>query len=357
MSPICPERSSLDSIELAPIGIDRRRITLVLTYANTALTDGVGAQLQRIYGVYAISRLLGVSYVHSPLAEVGYQGLSAMEANVTDPDFHHEFNDLLSVPSDVVPPGELPTITLPNITLEVANELIARSGRGRAGTATLVQLVTPYGIADRFPDCYEVCKQLSPFASSGRGRGPVRVALHVRRGEHVISSSDRMLPNGYYVNVARRVARVLGVLGLGYEIELWTEVPEEDFVVGLRHHGVHGRLNEPVLARADALGLDDFDGLPNLAHRLNGLAIDCLRGLATADILVMSRSSFSYAAAILNRNGIILYHPFWHYPPSSWITVDPDGQFDDSRLSTAVTDRGHGRCDTQPAADRSYSDA
>src|ERR1700722_2066227 len=32
----------------------------VLTYDNTRFTDGVGAQLQRIYGIYSISRLLGV---------------------------------------------------------------------------------------------------------------------------------------------------------------------------------------------------------------------------------------------------------------------------------------------------------
>ena len=74
---------------------------LVLTYSNTALTDGVGAQLHRIYGIYAISRLLGVPYLHSPLARVGYQGLAALEANAADPAFHHEFNDLFHIRSDV----------------------------------------------------------------------------------------------------------------------------------------------------------------------------------------------------------------------------------------------------------------
>jgi hypothetical protein len=52
---------------------------LVFTYDNTAKTDGVGAQLQRIYGIYSISRLLGASYLHSPLDYLDYQGLSALE--------------------------------------------------------------------------------------------------------------------------------------------------------------------------------------------------------------------------------------------------------------------------------------
>ena len=41
---------------------------LVLSYNNTKSTDGVVTQLQRIYGVSSISRLLGVPYHHTLLA-------------------------------------------------------------------------------------------------------------------------------------------------------------------------------------------------------------------------------------------------------------------------------------------------
>ena len=312
--------------------------TLVLTYDNTAIPDGVGAQLQRIYGIYAISRLLGVSYLHSPLADVGYPGLSALELNTAYPDYHHAFNDLFSLPSDVAlsASAERPTLTLPNISLEVANELIARTAGSKP---TLVRLATPYGIADRFPDGYSVCKQLSPFSAPDRGGRPLRIALHVRRGEQVVIESDRMLPNRYFVGVARRVVEALETLGLKYEIELWTEVPASDFIVGRYHHGINGRLTEPFAARAEMYGLEEFNALPNLVHRLNGRAIDCLEGLATADVLVMSRSSFSYVAAILNRNGIVMYHPFWHSGMSSWIEVDPEGRFDAARLVAAISRR------------------
>jgi hypothetical protein len=309
--------------------------TLVLTYDNTAITDGVGAQLQRIYGTYAISRLLGVPYLHTPLVEVGYQGLAALEANVGDPDFHHAFNERFDLPSDVAPSAsaDMPTLRLPNISLPVANELIA----GTAGSrATLVRLATPHGISDQFPDCYDVCKQVSPFAARERVGRPLRVALHVRRGDLVARATDRVLPNRYFVDVGRGIAGVLDELGLEYEIELWTEVPTKDFVIGLQHHGIHGQLTEPFEARMEMYRLEEFDVLPNLVHRLNGPAIDCLEGFATADILVMSRSSFSYVGAILNRTGVVMYHPFWHSKMSSWIEVDPDGGFDSSRLLAAI---------------------
>ncbi len=48
---------------------------------------------------------------------------------------------------------------------------------------------------------------------------------------------------------------------------------------------------------------------------------DTFIGLVEADILVMSASSFSYSAALLN-DGIIYYLPFWHKSYRKWITLN-----------------------------------
>jgi hypothetical protein len=320
----------------APSGLHDR---LILTYANKAQTDGVGAQLQRIYGIYSISRLLGASYLHTPLACVDYQGLAALERNVADPGFHHEFNDLFQIRSDVLPADSIRTMHLPYVSMEIFHQLVAMVDRRDSGRSYLVQLVTPYGIADRFPDCYEVCKEISPFEAYLRDGDTLRVAIHVRRGELLVLDSDRMLPNSYYINVAQQVARVLDALKLDYRIELCTEVPNHDILVQSDHHGISNRINAPVVVSPDMCRLDEFSVLPNLVHCVNERTIDCIRRLATADIVVMSRSSFSYLAGILNRDGIVLYHPFWHSPLSSWMTVAPDGAFDQPQLRSAVRAR------------------
>lgn len=319
----------------APFGLHKH---LVLTYDNTR-HDGVGAQLHRIYGIYSISRLLGASYFHSPLAGVDYQGLAALEGNAADPAFHHEFNDLFQIKSDALPADDWPTIHLPSISLAVFQQLAAMFDLDKTGgRPSLVRLVMPFGIADRFPDCYEACKAISPFpapASVREGR-PLRVAVHVRRGELLVLDSDRMLPNAYYIRVAQRIALMLEALEIDYQIELHTEVPSTEFTVRPEHHGIFQRITAPVVVRPEMWRLDEFSVLPQLVHCVNGRAIECLRQLATADVLVMSRSSFSYLGGILNRNGIVLYHPFWHRAPSSWMTVDPDGRFDEIQFKGAV---------------------
>ena len=195
-----------------------------------------------------------------------------------------------------------------------------------------MQLVLPYGIADRFPDCYEVCKEISPFASSVREGRPLRVAIHVRRGELFVIDSQRMLPNVYYINVAQHTRSASHRLPNrtshgGAQQGIYCSAGSSWYLQSnQRPHSC-----QPEMCR-----LDEFSLLPNLVRCIKEKAIDCLRELITADVLVMSRSSFSYVRGILNRNGIVLYHPFWHRAPSSWMTVGPDGQFDQLKFSKAV---------------------
>ena len=329
------DRSYAGLYRVAPLGPHKH---LVLTYDN-GMRDGVGAQLHRMYGIYAISRLLGASYFHSPLVGVDYQGLAALERNAGDPEFHDEFNDLFQIESDTVPADDCHTIHLPSISLAIFHQLADMFDLDKTGgRPSLIRVAMPFGIADRFPDCYEVCKDISPFPAPARGSvdRPLRVAVHVRRGELLVLDSDRMLPNSYYIRVAQQIARVLESRGSDYQVELHTEVPTAEFTVDPEHHGIGSRIPEPVVVSPETYRLDDFSALPNLVHCLNERAIDTIRQLATADVLVMSRSSFSYLGGILNRNGIVLYQPFWHQAPSSWMTVDPVGRFDDIQFGQAV---------------------
>lgn len=62
---------------------------------------------------------------------------------------------------------------------------------------------------------------------------------------------------------------------------------------------------------------NDFDKT-NLVFHLNENLFDTFIGLVAADILITSRSSFSYSASILS-DGEIYYQPFWHPPGDKWI--------------------------------------
>ena len=53
--------------------------------------------------------------------------------------------------------------------------------------------------------------------------------------------------------------------------------------------------------------------------QFGGDPLDTIRDMASADYLIMARSSLSYIGGILNRNGTVYAAPdFWHKSLPSW---------------------------------------
>lgn len=307
---------------------------VALTYANDRHMDGAGAQLQRIYGIYAISRFLKLPYIHSPLKKIGYQGLSALESNSAAADFEVEYNRVFNIPSDIELP-ENPVIhdtTHADIGLMRSLQIGAKHNK----EFNLVRILYPYAMTDQHPEMYRHVKAISPFRRTNSG--PFRLALHVRRGEHLALSSDRMLPNSYFVSCALRIIEALRKLDISFVCELYTEVPTKAFIVTPQHHGIVERISADVLVDPQMNRLEDFDVIPNLVRFINGDPIETLRRMTTADALVLSRSSYSYVAAILSTKCIVVYHPFWHSPLKEWLTADANGIVPDAELATCLGD-------------------
>lgn len=321
------------------------RANLALTYANDQQMDGAGAQLQRIYGIYAVSRFLKLPYVHSPIKNIGYQGLSALETNSSSPGLELRYNDIFSIASDI----ELPRDPLIHYIRDGDQESIERLHltAKTTGHFTLLRILFPYPVADQNPEIYRHVQAISPFP---RTRSEVfRLALHVRRGEELVVDSERMLPNAYYVSCALQIAGNLQKLGIPFVCELYTEVASKPFVVTPQHHGIEGRIPGNVTLDPRVNRLEDFEVIPNLARFVNGDPIHTLRRMATADALVLSRSSYSYVAAILNAGGIVVYHPFWHRPLKEWLISDEHGIASGAELQSRLECWKQERAESQRA--------
>ena len=299
-----------------------KNYSLGVTYLNSKLTDGAGAQLQRIYGVYAISRLLNLQYVHSPLCRVDNQGLAALENKTQDKQLIHRYNELFAIPSDIDPPENCVVREFEYFNLRIYDKLRQEAEARQA--FILAKILMPYVITDSYPRSYNYVNAISPFF---RDSSPViRIAVHVRRGDLAATAAERILPNSYYINVALRISSTLDLLGVDYVFELHTELPDKAFLDKCEHVIADG-LSEPFMFDPSADRLEEFEQIPNLEKFINRDPIETIRKMATADVLVISRSSFSYLAALLNRNGIIIYHDFWHSMLEDWVRADTSGQF------------------------------
>jgi len=308
-----------------------RHKNIAFTYAAEFLMDGLGSQLHRMYGVYALSRGCGVSYVHSPLQEIGYQGMVALEKNENRLDLVDRYNKIFYIKSDVdVPSNAIITTQFyaeENFLLEWV-----RKAEQNPESFFLVRIGFPMKVTDNYPTIFEHARILSPFKKKS---SPVfRIAIHVRWGDLLIDRTERLLPNEYYITAAVKVAQMLEKWKNPFVCELHTEMTSTSFKVTPQHHSVKNRIEEyrlkkAVMLRPEQYRVSDFEVIPNLHKRINEDPIETLEALATADFLIMSKSSFSYLAALFNRDGKSLYAPFWHPPMSDWLRPFPPVFFEE----------------------------
>jgi hypothetical protein len=303
---------------------------LILSYDNTSrILDGAGSQLQRVYGIYALSRFLGVSYIHSPLQKIPYQGLLSLEKNELDPDLVTRYNTLLTIPSDGELPEQAKVHHVFNIQAGVSFLRALREELKKKKEYLLLKIDMPFSLVNQHPQMIHCVKAVSPFEANPSSL--FKIVIHVRRGDLLISpEGNRMLPNSYYIKLTLHIMEVLNNLHIPFTCELHTETPSQTFVVTSEHHGMQAmkeRVKNPITLSVEERFLKEFDVIPHLKKCNNHDPLEALHSFATADLFIMSRSSFSYLGAMLNKKGIIVYHPFWFGTPLEWLDATHERSF------------------------------
>lgn len=141
----------------------------------------------------------------------------------------------------------------------------------------------------------------------------INIALHIRRGDiaegHQANDAAltfRWMNNDYYVKILDQVLQVC--VGKKVDIYLFSQGNKEDFT--------------------------EFYKYPGIKWCLDMSATDSFLHMVKADILITSKSSFSYNPALLSEGIKICPLDFWHaYPEGDrWILADENGGFDIDKL-------------------------
>lgn len=141
------------------------------------------------------------------------------------------------------------------------------------------------------------------------------IAIHVRRGDIVIGQSNnnenllmRWLDSDYFLTVLSTITNNINSKK-PIAIYLFSQGTRKDFI--------------------------DFEEFENIHFCLDMGAEDCFLHMVYADLLITSKSSFSYKPALLSNGIKICPENFWHgYPDTDdWILVDDKGNFEIEKLN------------------------
>ncbi|MBX9743559.1 MAG: hypothetical protein K2W99_08500 [Chthoniobacterales bacterium] len=293
---------------------------LVLTCASKGSTrSGIESQLQKIYSTYALSRFLDVSFFHLPRQQYAdfshVNRASAVEREETS-GLTHRYDELFHIPFDRELPAGGMMCHLPSAELGVLCNLRDKAKR-EPDSFYLVEIISTQQIVEKHPRMLHYIKEVSPFESSNSL--PLKIAIHARHGD--LLEPEKALPNSFYVTVTQQVIKKLQQLNLPFVCELHMEIASQMLAPSLQGLPFDKNVFKPNLASSYESLTKEFDALPNLKKFINHNPLSSLQSLATADLLLTSCYSLSYLAALLNKRGLIVYHPFLEHPLPGWINA------------------------------------
>jgi hypothetical protein len=274
---------------------------LYITYnADNYHSDGMGAQYQRMIAIISLCNYCkngnNIEYVHTPITKIEHVSTDLEVYQIEKFfGFSKTFTNVNDISVDEI--IEMNVIS----DFKVIIELSKKSKQLQKNILLKTALI--FGIVERYIYMYEntigllrsIC---SPSPSTSNYKPGKNVAVHIRRGDVTLNTTDRDIlvrftPVEYYKSIILKLQ--LKEPGLNFYI--FTELTVEN-----QHE------------------FEIFREIPNVEIISNNLTLDTFQHLINADILVTSKSSFSYISAFYNPN-MVYYVPFWHQPLSHWIKL------------------------------------
>jgi hypothetical protein len=311
---------------------------IYLAYASERSGDGLGAQAQRLMGIYAAAKSLGFGYIHKPIASI--------ERNPGDPhstpearrDYLQRVNELFALPSTSSrrPRWRMSFMSLSQKNLDRLRWLdrIARLFR------FAIQVDLPFSLpwSDLVPDSYELPSEIiRPRMVESNSTEEFRVDLHIRRALAPKTGRDgnpydRYVPTEWYVHVAGAIQRAAASKGFQPVFRIHTDIPSSRWKVPEdTSSGTLGMWRHHRLVDGEGYLVDPREDLESQFHFLRKVEIarewdplDAIKSMATSTVLVTYASSMSYVAGLLRGTGITVSPKFFHATPTTWCTLTAD---------------------------------
>lgn len=300
-----------------------------LTYDNTASFDGTGAQIQRILGVYAICKRFNIPYIHSGITELIITPLDPFQTKLEHQQYLERVNQYFDFPADQGAGGDRTMSKLQTLTKSKLFEMRV-ANKFNLGKKELIAIANPFKILNRMPNIYALAAEnLKHLDTKTNDK---KIVLHYRRGSNTMDilpgeSAPRGISNDWYLRTLRKYVAIYQESGIDFTVEIYTDMPKSSFTYIPREFQSHLWSYEPRFKDGviEILGEDikstvfaEFGDKLTVHH--GGDPLQGLIDMSEADILITSRSSYSYVGGLLNLSGKIIIPPgFWHSKLKTWV--------------------------------------
>jgi hypothetical protein len=268
---------------------------LYITYDNENINDGFGSQIQRILSLRLLCIYFDLEYIHSPILlnkSTNYYSLKdvADEEEVCcfnklfdelNTNFNKKFSEVINICDFDI-----------NLIMKILSELTSEK-----------QILLKIGYSHDYLDRnFLILESYIPPKLSwinNKINNKLIIAIHIRRGDvSEINNSERFTDIYFYIKCINNLSEILYKYNHIYHI--YSE-------------SLHLNDTNKMISLCDKSKLDFY---------INTTAREAFVGMVNSDILITSKSSFSYATSFLRQKGIILYIPIRHNYNSKHISLE-----------------------------------
>lgn len=155
----------------------------------------------------------------------------------------------------------------------------------------------------------------------------ISIVLHIRRGDiWPETHPNRYIYNSYYMDILKSI---ISKISDNYKITICSDTRLDKYSEYWKEKGFPSLTTETFDIFTNSFSKD------KIQFKINENTDITLKRMIESDIFIMSRSSFSYIAAIFNK-GIVIYHPFWVGKLNGWLN-SKDDDFE-NQLETRLVD-------------------
>lgn len=284
------------------------------TYSNSYYSArphpgaGIGHQMANWIAGYWFAKQFGLNFAHIPFAQKSWEqflGFSEKETTISELISKQGYKKVLLPLFDENNKNEV--LLIKSIIASYCNKKVVLISEQDQFYRNQYGVMTE--IKDKF---YNSKARLSDKLIYSKDN--FNIAIHVRRGDIIEGQTNqnqnllmRWQTNEYFTTV---LSNVIENLKIKKPIAIY------------------------LFSQGDKIDFSDFEQFKNIHYCLDISAQDSFLHMVFSNLLITSKSSFSYKPALLNNGIKVCPKDFWHgYPKTKdWILVEKDGNFDVSKL-------------------------
>lgn len=301
-----------------------------LSYNHKKINDGVGAQVQRIISIAGLAKFINAGYLHREILDITTHPMDPFQDAESRNKFISNLNSCVkakrnsTINYQVTKRTEITRLDILTLLLFGIVSTFSRK--------TIELCVSEvYSIVDLRPSIYLLHRYFLDVDFSQHNELPSQdraIYLHYRRGTGGMAlfhgqNSPRELSSEYFKQTLMMIMAKSRVEFT--DLVVLTDSPLTDTLYEINPDQIYlwektpGYKDGYLSIEGKDIASDFSDLSLNVSVVVGGDPLSSLGALQKAEYFVMSKSSFSYVAAILNANGNIYYpREFWHPKMRRW---------------------------------------